>query len=520
MQRNHRHQNLPADRYAAGARRAMDVRMAAMAPRCVRGSRRAELLRASICGLLLAFGAVAPGRALSQPGVLPSWLVKPPAAQSSLARRTDEVPIPDWLVKSPGPPRRYTQQTTAPLVEPQPRNFEAPCQLPSDGAARTPPRLSDLLVKRPAAQMSVASRQNFIEHSGPLSADEAFKQCLSAPPAATTFPAPLLGGGLSQPASVIALDEEASEVRLASFAKQQGTQNGNRGSGDEPTYGQRPTPTNNNLQFLRRQAVLLEPGDMQFDAGGVYTLFDNNIPVPVLNGNTLVNVVPGRVRRRLLYVPFGGRYGVTDRLQLFAFWPVGWANSQTSAIGTDEFTNRGGFGDLTAGANILACEGCGGSTPDTIVTLGFTAPTGDFTSPIFGIVPGSALSQGFWALQAQFLCISRYDPIVLFYGAGYRHLFQRSFDGSEFQAGDQWSYQFGVGFAANERVTLSTAFQGYYITDTYLNHQRVAGTNQEPLSLRFAVTIVRSCKIFEPFALIGMTDQAPAAQIGTIITWR
>jgi hypothetical protein len=111
------------------------------------------------------------------------------------------------------------------------------------------------------------------------------------------------------------------------------------------------------------------------------------------------------------------------------------------------------------------------------------------------------------------------DPVVLFYGGGYRHLFGRDFNDIAYQAGEQFNYQLGVGFAVNERVTLSTAFQGYYITNTYVDQQRIQGSNIEPMSLRFAVTMTRPKRIIEPFAQIGMTEFAPRASVGIIVTY-
>jgi hypothetical protein len=77
---------------------------------------------------------------------------------------------------------------------------------------------------------------------------------------------------------------------------------------------------------------------------------------------------------------------------------------------------------------------------------------------------------------------------------------------------------FGVGFAINDRVTISGTFQGYYITDTYLNNQDVYGTNVEPMTMRFAATIVRNCRIVEPFVQFGLTDSAPRVNAGLVVT--
>lgn len=284
----------------------------------------------------------------------------------------------------------------------------------------------------------------------------------------------------------------------------------------EQTFGRRPT--SNSLQFLRRDSVLIGEGKTQFDYGVNYARFENDVPVATTNGSgDVVNVVEGRVLQRLVYSPFGYRYGITDDLQFNAYLPIGWSGSEFAVLGQTTNQSTGGIGDLTAGFSYLLCDG-DGQQPDFIASAAFTAPTGDFNAPLFGFVPGSALGQGFWAINAQGLFVHRYDPIVAFYGAGYRHLFERSISGSPFQPGEQISYQFGLGFAVNDRVTLSATFFGYYITDSEVSSQTIDGTNLEPLSLRFAATVVRNCKIIEPFAAIGMTEDAPSAYIGVIFT--
>ena len=93
------------------------------------------------------------------------------------------------------------------------------------------------------------------------------------------------------------------------------------------------------------------------------------------------------------------------------------------------------------------------------------------------------------------------------------------FEGVLFSPGEQISYQFGVGFSVNDRVTLSAALLGFYITNIQMDNETVEGTNLEPLSLRFAATIARNCRILEPYAMIGMTEAAPAFNIGIVVTF-
>ena len=286
---------------------------------------------------------------------------------------------------------------------------------------------------------------------------------------------------------------------------------------DQQTYGQ--APTNNSLQFLRDVDVLLAPGAWQFDTGFVYTHFANDFPLPIFNNSgQVVDVEEAEVRQRLLFTPLALRYGLTENIQLFSAMPIGWANTQYVAPNASDSMTIGGLGDLTFGASVHLFDG-DDMLPDIIGTVGSTAPTGQFNAPIFGTVPGSALGQGFWAYNLQLLAIHRYDPVIVFYGGGYRHLFERSFDGVLVQPGEQANYMLGVGFSVNDRVTLSTTFQGFYLTNTSVNDQTVRGSNLEPLTMRFAATIVRNCRIIEPFCMIGMTDSAPRANVGVVITF-
>jgi hypothetical protein len=290
---------------------------------------------------------------------------------------------------------------------------------------------------------------------------------------------------------------------------------------DEQTYGQ--APTDNALQFLRDVDVLLKPGAWQADTGFAYTLFADDFPLPILGpGGEVIDVVAAETRRRLLYTPLAVRYGLRKNIQLFASLPAGFSNTQFSSVDLSVTNNVSGIGDLTAGASFHLMRGeelC----PDVIGTFGFTAPTGKFDTPLFGLVPGSNLGQGFWAISGQLLFINRYDPVIVFYGGGYRHLFERRFEvlGLDpfFQPGEQINYMLGVGFSVNDRVTLSTTFQGFYITNTFIDGINVRGSNLEPISLRFAATIVRNCRIIEPFAQIGATESAPRINVGVTVTF-
>ena len=216
------------------------------------------------------------------------------------------------------------------------------------------------------------------------------------------------------------------------------------------------------------------------------------------------------------------RYGISDSLQAFADVPFGWSNTEISYPGFDDFTNQGGIGDMTVGLNWLVHKSCGCSCdPDVVATFSFTAPTAN-VNPLQGILepPNTLLGTGFLYGYWNVLFIHTVDPVILFYGFGSRHGFSREFEGFDIHPGDQYYYRAGLGFAVNEKLTLSSSLTGWYITDPYVNGVRIAGLAMEPVTLRFAATIARPCERYiEPFVELGLTPDAPDVRIGLTFTF-
>ncbi len=269
-----------------------------------------------------------------------------------------------------------------------------------------------------------------------------------------------------------------------------------------------------NVQFLRTSSVLLDPGQWQMDVGLVYAKADYDFPITLSPSG----VARADLKRRSLFVPFALRYGLTDNIQLSSSLPVGWSHQEYSSLGLfDENSDSGGIGDLELGVNLLCREGCYGYSPDVILSFGLTAPTGDAEYAVNGLTQAT-LSNGVWAPSVQLLMIQRYDPIIYFYGMGYRYQAKRQFNDRDVFYGHQFTYNFGVGFAVNDRITLSTAFLGLYQTETQIDGLGVPGSMRELLRLRFAATTYRCGRIVEPFAEIGMTEDAADSVIGIVWT--
>jgi len=280
-------------------------------------------------------------------------------------------------------------------------------------------------------------------------------------------------------------------------------------------------PPSNTLEFLRQQAILLKPGQCQFDWGLSYSVYNATFALPVVNGSgTVVGVANERERLQLATIPFAVRYGLTDKLQAYINTPLGWSNTEATTDNGDSFTNNFvGLGDISAGFNYQIMKGCGAYCPDVIASLGFIAPTGHATFATALLAPNSALGQGFWDITTQILAVHTIDPVILYYGAGYVHRFEASFgDNLQVNPGQEFDYLLGVGFAVNPWVTLSGTLIGNYLTRFGVNGTSIPGSDLDLMRFRVSVTIVRDKRICEPFAEIGMTPDSPS-RVGVTFTY-
>ena len=117
--------------------------------------------------------------------------------------------------------------------------------------------------------------------------------------------------------------------------------------------------------------------------------------------------------------------------------------------------------------------------------------------------------------------IDTIDPVILFYGAGVVRRLSREFHDRTFnvQPGIEFRYRFGVGFAVNDRLTLSSALFGSHLRDSTINDQRFVGSMREPVNLRIAATIAADDHIQEPFVEFGLTDDATNVSMGWVWTF-
>ena len=201
--------------------------------------------------------------------------------------------------------------------------------------------------------------------------------------------------------------------------------------------------------------------------------------------------------------------------------PVGWSNTELNFDGFEAFENDGGLGDIEGGLTVQLQQATADCPHDMIATVFVSAPTGN--DPFVGastLAPSApSLGSGFWSVGGSVLWIRSYDPVVLFYGLGTRHHFERTFLGREIRPGSEYSYTLGVGFAVNERVTLSSRFTGQFVEEVKIDGERVPGSILEPMSVRLAATIAQPKRLVEPFVEFGTTNDAVSTFLGVINTY-
>ena len=212
------------------------------------------------------------------------------------------------------------------------------------------------------------------------------------------------------------------------------------------------------------------------------------------------------------------RYGLTNRLQLNLTIPYSrvWRKLVLSPevqrqIGeeTETTTSDGGLGDIVAGisAHILRE---GDYLPDLIMTLSLKSDTG--TSP-FEVERGSlATGTGFWGLRVGFTTVKVSDPAVLYLSGSYFYHHARD-DISGFREvdpPDSINLGFGVSYALNPYLSLTTRFNGGFTEKTEINGLEIDGSELTTASLGLGVTYAFSSKTsLDLSADFGLTEDTP-----------
>jgi len=285
----------------------------------------------------------------------------------------------------------------------------------------------------------------------------------------------------------------------------------------------RPQP-----QFLRDTSVLLDPGEFQFEYGVSYTTNLQTTAIGVnVDDNTVVTSL--RTLTRTASVPMEFRVGCRNDVQAFVSLPFGYNLQQISIANTADSSDGVGIGDLTFGMSRVLRK----PQAERFTVLGnvsASAPTGLAQLSNIQQVPGVALGSGYWTLSGGLVFIRTIDPIAAFIGVNYVQTFETMLNNLDLEPGNIFSYRFGVGYAINSRVTVSSSFNGAYISELEVGGRLIPGSAREPLTVRLAATILSKGpslvgpakgrrKTTEPFISMGITDAAPDTSFGVRWTY-
>ena len=221
-------------------------------------------------------------------------------------------------------------------------------------------------------------------------------------------------------------------------------------------------------------------------------------------------------------------YGIMQGLQVSASVPYYWAYRSTATSPTSFYdTSITSVGDISAQlTGTLFKESL--NTPGIFAYGVIAFPTGP--NP-YWITPGQTVpaqpinplfftqSSGQWNGTVGFTVSKSLEPIIVFGGVSYSHYLPRDFAGSVLEPGDRYIYNMGFGLAVSERTMLGALVQGVVQRDLVMNGTPVVGLGAGATSAEaILLTLSLSQRIalgfyFEPAVTIGLTSDAPAAQI-------
>lgn len=349
----------------------------------------------------------------------------------------------------------------------------------------------------------------------------------TAPVAGAAPPPPPLPAG--NPAAPASADGYASSAEEAQQAKQASRRSVDDVKQQQAALFSRRFTIENSLTYSRydRKQVTLN-GFLALDA-----IFLGNIAIENVESDTLTYNLAARwgVSPRLtlnLDVPYLARKTVFQK---------GGAGGSAAAIAQEETTGNG-IGDVGLSANYrLFAEH--GRWPETVLTVGATAPTGrapygldwkvlerdddDFIR--FAVPEQQPTGNGVWQANVGLSAVKTADPAILFANIGYIHSFPRSFDDldanpdtinpGEVKLGGSYYFGAGVAFAFNERTSLSISFSDKLSSRASTRYRdgqwfKVIGSDANAGTLNLGITYAlnRNTTLVSLLG-IGLTPDAP-----------
>ncbi len=275
----------------------------------------------------------------------------------------------------------------------------------------------------------------------------------------------------------------------------------------------------NTLEFLRNEAVLVQPRKIETDFAIGYLHTNQQL------GNL-----------RLLTGTAQGRFGIIQGLEAFLSVPFLWGQRQNNLQNQVVSNEVSGFGDIRLGLKYnLIREDVG--VPAVVIGTTVSTPTGHhpYLPPTTGAITlgngqtiSLATAQGsdvrdplnihlgtwHWALTESVTAFKSFDPIVLFATINYTHTLPATYYNTNISPGDVWELTPGFGFAISDTDTVSSQLFIDYAQPWKFGGTKVWQTGITPISLRLAYThILSPFDIIEPSLIFGLTRDATDAVV-------
>lgn len=260
----------------------------------------------------------------------------------------------------------------------------------------------------------------------------------------------------------------------------------------------------------------------------------------------LGNIAIQNVASDSLTYNLAARYGLSPRLTMNLDVPYvgrstvyqkGGAGGSAAAI-AEESTQGAGVGDMGLSMNFKLLPETT-TRPDTVLTLGVTAPTGRAPYGIdwkvlerdddqfirFAVPARQPTGNGVWQANVGLSAIKTMDPAIVFANIGYIHSFPRSFgdidtdpqtiNPGEVKLGDSYYVGAGVAFAFNERTSLSLSFSDKITAKAALRYTnmpwaKVLGSDANAATFNMGVTYAMNQHTTLVTMLgVGLTPDSP-----------
>ncbi|MDO3378955.1 transporter [Geoalkalibacter halelectricus] len=253
-----------------------------------------------------------------------------------------------------------------------------------------------------------------------------------------------------------------------------------------------------------------------------------------LTGLTLPGLVIGliqveKVRRDILTPSVSLRFGVSEFFQINLKVPYLYRS--------DKFTNRPGEPQIPSQHNTVNDHALGDieggilfhllketpSRPQVIAGLKAKSRTGrdpyglarQMATPGTQIPAELPTGTGHWALEPYVTVLKVADPAVLFANLGYFYHMERTIDGiGKVDPSDSVNLSFGIGYALNDKLALSTAFEQKIYTRAKVDGRKLAETDPVVATLLLGATYAFSPRTAMNLTLgVGLTEDSPDMQV-------